>query len=121
MVKSIPSQTGVDIDTVIHLDYGEETAHLQSAFRCKLHNHAYIIGEKGYIDLPDFWRARECHLYVHEQIVDSFKDERRGNGFEYEITSVSDDLLAGKLESPVVTHEVSMTLQRTLEEVRNQF
>lgn len=121
VVKSLPSQTGVDIDTVMLFDYGEETAYLQSSFRCKLQNHAYIIGEKGYIDLPDFWRARECHLHIHEKIVDSFYDQREGNGYEFEITSASNDLLTERKESSVVTHEVSLELQKTLEEVRNQF
>ena len=121
VVSSTICETGVDVDTAIHLDYGDETAQLQSAFRCKLHNHAYIVGEKGYIVLPDFWRARECHLYVHEKKVDSFKDHRKGHGFEFEIASISNDILQGKKESSVVSHETSMSFQQLMEEVRNQF
>ena len=120
-IKSIPSSTGVDVDTIMQFDYEEETALLHSAFRCKLHNHAYLIGEEGYIDIPDFWRARECHLYVHENVVDSYYDQRKGHGFEFEIESITRDLMDSKKESTIVSHQTSLELQKLLEDVRNNF
>lgn len=110
--------TGVDNDVLSQINYGDVYATLHSAFRCKLHNHLYLIGEKGYIDIHDFWRARGCLLYEGENIIDAFDDHRKGNGFEYEIESVNADLLSGKLTSSVVPHETSLTFQQVMERIR---
>ncbi len=122
-IHSIHSQihkapTGVENDVLTQIDYGDASATLHSAFRCKLHNHLYIIGEKGYIDIHDFWRARGCKLYEGENLIDSFDDQRKGNGFEYQIEAVNNDLLSGKLESAIVTHEMSLAFQKVMERIR---
>ncbi|MDW3192892.1 MAG: Gfo/Idh/MocA family oxidoreductase [Cytophagales bacterium] len=110
--------TGVDNDVLSQINYGEVSAILHSSFRCKLHNHLYIIGEKGYIDIHDIWRARGCVLYEGERVIDTFDDQRKGNGFEYQIEAVNNDLLAGKTESEVVTHETSLAFQEVIERMR---
>lgn len=110
--------TGVDNDVLTQIDYADASAHLHSAFRCKLHNHLYLIGEKGYIDIHDFWRARGCVLYEGENIIDSFDDQRKGNGFEYQINAVNQDLLSGKHESAIVPHKTSLAFQEIMERIR---
>jgi predicted dehydrogenase len=122
-IQTIHSQThraptGVDNDVLSQINYGEASATLHSAFRCKLHNHLYLIGEKGYIDIHDFWRARGCVLYEGENIIDSFDDQRKGNGFKYQIEAVNNDLLAGKLESAIVPHEASLGIQQVMQRIR---
>lgn len=121
-VHSHLAPNGVDDDVVIVADYGRDAiATLATSFRCKLQNWAYIIGEEGYIAIPDFWRADRCSLYQLDECIDSFSDGRKGLGFEYEISAVSADILAGKKQSDVVTPEVSMAFQRVMERVKSQF
>ena len=120
-VISRKASTGVDNDVNMLFEYEDALASLHSSFRSKLNNHAYIIGEKGYIDIPDFWCARECLLYEDKTIIDSFKDEREGSGFEFEIDAVSNDLLKGLKQSEVMPHNYSRKLQEHMQMVIDKF
>ena len=115
------ASTGVDNDVSIQFEYPNAAASLTTAFRCKLHNWAFIIGEKGYIAIPDFWRARECFFYEGEQIVEHYQDQRKGNGFEFEIDAVSKDIQQGKLQSEIMPHEYSIKLQHLMHLIKEQF
>lgn len=112
---------GVDDDVVMLFNYDDLVASLATSFRCKLQNTAYIIGTDGYISIPNFWRASECHLFVLVERVDTYIDDRSGSGFEFQITAVSDDILQGRKESAVVTHAASLAFQQDLDRVRDQF
>lgn len=112
---------GVVDDVAMLFDYGDCTASLASSFRCKLPNTAYIIGTAGYIEIPNGWSARECHLFELDEKVDSFADDRRGSGFEFQITAVSDDVLSGRRQSGIVPHTASLAFQEDMERVRACF
>ena len=120
-VVSRKATTGVDNDISIQFEYANAAASLTTSLRCKLHNWAFIIGEKGYIAIPDFWRARECFFYEGETLTDHFVDDRKGHGFEFEIESVSEDLKKGKVQSDVVPHLYSVKFQEHMEAVRARF
>ena len=111
------SDSNVDNDTLVTLEYEKRYAHLHSSFLCKLNNHTYIIGEDGYIDIPDFWRARECYLFKVEEVIEHYNDNRKGNGFEFEIEDVSNQILAGKSTPSVVTHETSLSFQKIMDSI----
>ena len=112
---------GVDDDVAMLFDYGDYAAALATSFRCKLPNVAYIIGTEGYIAIPDCWRATECHLYVLDERIDTFVDDRAGSGFEFQISSVSKDIIAGRKESRVVPHSASLAFQEDMDRVRAKF
>ena len=112
---------GVEDDVVIVFNYADAVATLATSFRCKLRNWAYIIGEDGYIAIPDFWRARECHLYRLDEQIGHFQDNRQSLGFNYETVAVNDDLLQQKLQSDVVTWADSLKFQEHMALVRAQF
>lgn len=109
---------GVEDDVVAILDFNGPVATLATSFRVKYQNSCYVIGDRGYIAIPDHWRARECHLHQREELVESFHDDRRGFGFEYEIGAVSSDVEAGSRESAVVPLAKSLEWQRTIERIR---
>jgi len=112
---------GVDDDVVVLFDYDNYVATLAASFRCKLQNTAYIIGSEGYIAIPHCWRARECELFVMDERVDSFVDDRTGSGFEFQIESASRDILEGKRESGTVPHAMSLAFQQDMDRVKAQF
>ena len=112
---------GVDDDVVALCGYDDRTAILAASFRCKLPNCAYLVGEEGYIAIPDFWRADSCHLYELDERKDSFQDDRQGTGFEFEIDAVSADILAGRLESATVTAADSLAFQLHMARIKAQF
>ena len=109
--------TGVDSDVAIWMDYSSGMASLHASIECHLPNKTYVIGDKGYIELPNAWQARECSLFMATEKVDYFSDNREGFGFNFECEAFNDDLIAGRLESEVVSHEVSAVLQRRMADV----
>jgi len=112
---------GVDDDVLMQFDYGDATASLATSFRCKLSNIAYVVGTDATIVIPNGWSASECHLFVAEQRVDSFKDGRSGSGFEFQIDAVSKDIQAGRTQSLVVPHSASLAFQQDMDRVRSRF
>jgi len=110
--------SGVEDDVIATFDYGDVAAELSATFRCKLPNKTYVIGDKGHIVIPDFWGARECHLYRVEDKIDSFVDERQSHGYDFEIIAVNDDLLQGRKESAVMPLTVSRTFQEHIAAIK---
>ncbi|MDX2413112.1 MAG: Gfo/Idh/MocA family oxidoreductase, partial [Woeseiaceae bacterium] len=102
-IVSRHAPNGVDDDVAMLFNYDNCIATLATSFRCKLPNTAYIIGTEGYVEIPHGWSARECHLFTMHEQIDSFTDNRRGSGFEFQIEAVSNDILQGRKESAVVT------------------
>jgi predicted dehydrogenase len=115
---------GVERHLSAILEFGDSFAktafvEMTASFSSKLHNWGFIYGTEGYIAIPNFWSAREAFLYRQDQIVESFNDERRGSGFEFQITSASNAILNGQKQSEVVTLEDSMAFQRIMTAIKN--
>jgi predicted dehydrogenase len=111
--------TGVEDDLVILADYPEARATLAASFRAKLQNSAYIIGDKGCIDIPNFWRADRCALFALDTKVDEFVDQRKGSGFEFQIDAASEAITLGKRETELMPHELSLVLQKQMDSIRS--
>ena len=109
---------GVEDDVAMLFDYADCTATLATSFRAKLQNWTYVIGDEGYIAIPDFWRAHECMLYRLDECIDHFDDGRSTLGFDYEATAVGNDVLARKLQSDIVPLSASLRFQQHIERVR---
>ncbi len=120
-VVSRRAPNGIDDDVAMLFNYDNCIATLATSFRCKLPNTAYIIGTEGYIEIPHGWSARECNLYAMHEQIDSFTDNRRGSGFEFQIEAVSSDILRGRKESAVVTHAASLAFQQDMDHIREKF
>lgn len=112
---------GADDEVVMTFDYGDRHATLATSYRCKLPNSAFIVGEEGLIEIPEFWRAQECTLFRLGEQVDHFQDDRRGDGFEFEIEAVNRDLAAGLTRPTTVTWADSIRFQEHMAEVMQQF
>lgn len=117
-VTARTAPNGVEDDVVAVFDYGDCMASLATSFRCKLQNWAYIIGEEGYIAIPDFWRARTCYLYRLDERIDAFTDGRADQGFSFEAVAVGDDLLTGKRQSDVVSLADSLKFQEHVARIK---
>jgi len=120
-VVSRHAPNGVEDDVAAIFNYRDCVATLGTSFRAKLQNWAYIIGEHGYVAIPDFWRASECQLWVLDEMVDRFDDARQTNGFNFQIESVNDDLLAGRKQSEVVPLSKSLRFQEHMDLIRSKF
>ncbi len=116
---------GVEDDVQMLFDYGDNesgcSATLATSFRSKLQNWAYIIGEEGYIAIPDFWHAHECRLYHLDTLVDHFEDGRKSLGFNYETVAVNEDILAGRQQNLTMPWNNSIRFQEHMERVKSMF
>ena len=116
---------GVEDDVAMLFDYGDESdgavATLGTSFRSKLQNWAYIIGEEGYIAIPDFWRASESSLYHLDTRVDHFDDGRKSLGFNYETVAANEDILAGRQQNSLVSWANTIRFQEHMERVKERF
>lgn len=117
-VVSRNAPNGVEDDVVAILNYEDCMATLSTSFRCKLPNRTYVIGDKGHIVIPDFWCARECHLYRVDEHIESFVDERESRGYNYEATAVGSDLLQGRRESAIMPLTVSRAFQEHIAAIK---
>jgi len=116
---------GVEDDVTMLFDYGENTegttATLGTSFRSKLQNWAYIIGEEGYIAIPDFWRANECSLYQLDTRIDHFSDGRKSLGLNYETIAANEDILAGRQQNSTMPWSNTTRFQQQMHRVRQLF
>ena len=116
---------GVEDDVAMLFDYGDSAdgavATLATSFRSKLQNWAYVIGEEGYIAIPDFWRAHECSLYHLDTRIDHFDDGRKSLGFNYETVAVNEDILAGRQQNDIMPWSNTIRFQEDMERVKERF
>jgi predicted dehydrogenase len=121
------AENGVEDDVVILNTYvnsqsdSEATAQLTTSFRSKLNNYLTLIGDRGTLTIADYWAAREVKLYQGAECIDRFCEERPQCGFNHQIEQVSCDLLAGKLQSEVVSWNHSRAFQRQMAAIKKQF
>ncbi len=120
-VKPQFAPNGVEDDLVMLANAGDVHLTLGTSFQCKLHNWAIIIGEKGSVVIPDFWRAKSCELYHSDDLVDSFQDNRQSIGLNYEAQAAGEAVLAHKLEHPNMPHAVSQQLQKQMEAIKSTY
>ena len=97
------------------------TATLATSFRSKLQNWAYIIGEEGYIAIPDFWRASECSLYQLDKRIDHFEDGRKSLGLNYETIAANEDIFAGRQQNEIMPWSNTIRFQEHMDRIRQLF
>jgi predicted dehydrogenase len=120
-VMSRHAPNGVEDDLTAILDFGDCLATIGTSFRSKMQNCAYLIGEDGYIAIPDFWRANECLLFELDECKERFCDDRESIGLNFETQAVIDDLAVGLNASPVVSLNDSLAFQQMMARIRNEF
>ena len=90
----------------------------KNSTRAILDNTARIFGTKGWVELPEYWKARKAvfHIAGQEPQTLEFPCEHE---LVYEAEHVKACLEQGVLTSPVVTEEISVDGIAALEQVKN--
>lgn len=118
ITKYSHAPNGAEDDVVWHIDYGDSHASLHTSFKAKLPNVAHIIGTEGHIVIDEFFRTKQATLFVLDDEVDSFTDNRLGSGFEFQIAHACDCISRGTTQSDVVTFDASLHFQRMISALR---
>ncbi|WP_282110717.1 Gfo/Idh/MocA family protein [Shewanella algicola] len=111
-------ETGVEDDVIIIGKSEHVAVSLASSFQCRLSNNAYLIGDKGYIVIPDAFRASECHLYHLDDLVDSYADNRHSLGYHFEADEACRLVALEVAQSDIVSHQDSVLFQSQLARVK---
>jgi predicted dehydrogenase len=111
------AHTGVEESLSMQAKWQGVHVQLATSFQTRLANYAFIIGDKGCIEIPDFFRASTCRLYEVDSLIEEFTDNRIGSGFEYQIQSISEDILGNKRDSLIVPMQSSLTVQNFIDHV----
>ena len=82
-------------------------------------NGACLYGEKGYAELPDYWKARKAIFCDHKtQVAQEYPCDHE---LVYEVRHIADCFRKGLLQSPVVTGDFSAKAIRVLEKIKAQW
>lgn len=84
-----------------------------------LDNTCRIYGEKGWVELPNYWKARKVIFQIdgkREELEFPCKHE-----LVYEVMHIADCIEKGLQSSPVITKELSVAAITALEKVKNNW
>lgn len=106
----------VDYDDRIILEYPRGIAILNSSFDRLLTYKATILGTKGHIISPMFYKPLSATLVTDEKRV----TKRHRRGYIYEFDACAEDIRKGLKESPVMTHRHSLDVMQIMDVCRQK-
>lgn len=106
--ESILTEDGVDLSMNITMKTSGGIASGQATVLATVPEDAYIYGSKGYIKVPHIHYGTDAILYDENRNEVEHFDEHFDFGFKYEIQEVIDCIEAGKLESDIASHQMTI-------------
>lgn len=119
-VNSVYSgETGVDEMGAALLQFEDGlVANCRFGMQGNTANDAFIFGDQGKIELPEFWDNKKVILKnAAGEIVEELQDESE-NGFVYEIRAFADAAAKGALEVCPTDHSLSIQCAKLMEKIR---
>ena len=107
-----PSGTGVEtqFSAVLRMEDGTLFTNKTSTLADTLHT-GYIYGEKGWIEIPDYWKARKAILHYRDRAQHPepvVLEEPCEYELMYEVLHAEQCIRSGLMESPVMTEEMTV-------------
>jgi predicted dehydrogenase len=124
-IKAVATLTEKNIDeacsVLLHYNGGQH-AMLESSLASQTDLPAEIAGEKGTIKIlhPWFEKSKAIELLLYEKDKTLYPCEWEGHGLQYEIQEVLHCLQTNKIESSLMTHDLSLTIVEVMDEIRRQ-
>lgn len=113
------SPAGVDNFALIQTEHDRGMAQLHTGIDLLSRGDAMLSGPRGYVILhANWWNPERATVHYLDGRTTELHEPPTGGGFNYETAHFCDLIRAGKRESPVLTHELSLGMARLLEEAR---
>lgn len=117
------SELGVDELTAIILEYQSGAqASLHTGFMTPGPNVASIIGSQGRIDIDAVWYTQTTFTrYDQDGVqIERYDQSIQGRGMQYQAQELERCITAGLTESPTMPTSETLSIMRTMDEVRRQ-
>jgi dihydrodiol dehydrogenase / D-xylose 1-dehydrogenase (NADP) len=115
-------QTNVDEQGVINLRYDNGAlASLAMTIQANPLMSARICGTEGTLSLGVYWWPSEATLHLKGKDPEVVKFDVVGNGYQYEAFEVARGVANGWVESPLMTHDESISIMETMDTLRAQW
>lgn len=115
-VQALFGKTGVDVTEHIMLRCEHMLAGITTSFVSNLEDRMVVYGANGKIIVPRPHVTMEAMLYnAGGELVEHFEDTETKNGFTYEIQETMDCIRAGKIESDVVPHALTIDCSKVFD------
>lgn len=93
---------------------------IKNSTRAILDNTARLFGQEGYVEIPEYWKARKAVFHVKGQQPETVEFPC-AHELVYEAEHIAGCVKAGRLTSPVVTEELSVAGIAALETVETNW
>ena len=120
-VSANVGDTGVDETISVMFSYdGNKVAHADASLVLETPRNMQIIGDKGYICLPNIWdHARKAFVYSNDRVlVDQYEDKSESIGYQFELEEVIACLKENKIESSIMPLSETLDIMHTLDCIR---
>lgn len=120
---SNPAFTGVDAQTSIILQYqGGAHALLSTTLQAVCPNRAVVAGTEARIEIKGTFYAPSTFKVIHRdgRILETWDKAYQGHGLREQAQELKLCLEAGKLESPLLPLDETVSIMETMDEVRKQ-
>jgi len=119
---AVLTETGVDGQTSALLDYADGaqavvTTTLITSTPCR----ATISGTLGRIEIDrTFYNPASMRIILRDGTTTEYPNSYQGHGLREQAAELKRMVHAGELESPLLTHQMSIEIMQMLDEIRNQ-
>jgi predicted dehydrogenase len=113
----------VDEQTTAILKFaGRKTGIIHSSMSSVGRNVGTIMGSLGRVEMPsDWWQATSFKVINHVgEIIFEYEEAISGSGRQYQFLEAERCIEAALVESPVLTHDDTLTVMASMDEIRRQ-
>ncbi len=117
------SELKVDGQTSLILTYASGAqASLQCGMSALGPNRAFVVGSLGRVEIDSIWYNQSAFTqYSREgEVVERYAETVRNRGMQYQAFEAERRILAGEIESPVMSHQASLEIMGIMDEARRQ-
>lgn len=118
---AIKAESGADVQCVINLTMGNDILVVSKiSTRVNAINKAFIYGEKGYVEISDYWKARSATIYYKNGDIEELNFPCEFE-LKYEVEHIHCCLDTGNITSPIMDEQMTVKTIGTLEEIHNSW
>lgn len=115
-------KTGVDNQSAYMFGYQDGAfAQMSSSFEAESLREAVIMGTKGMIRLPIFWKAKEATVTLNGKEPETHHFPYEATGLQFEAKEAMDCIRAGKTESDIMPLAETLRIQRMMDRMRAEW